>query len=648
MSDEPTSDCDCCASPDRLPRVRYNAPALPAIRYRIGTHGAFKAALLARLSSAEYPALAPLRTRDDDDFTIALCDSHALMLDVIGFYQERIANESYLRTAIERRSILELARLIGYQLAPGVAASTALAFLLEDAPGLRSLAARPVTIPPGTRVQSVPGPDEQPQTFETTEPVRARVEWNAIPVQATERQPLGAGTRELFVASISTQLQPGDALLIVGDERAIEDFASENWDARVIDSVEVDNARQLTRVTWADPLVHLTKKNPRAYAFRLRAALFGHNAPDPRLLFRETDDVTGLTVGAVAERKWAGYQIQSNQIDLDSSYPKILPESWIVLARGVWEGSSPPTGFAQLYRAESVQSVSRSSFSLTGRVTRVSPDLIVQPSAFPLEQTLVLAQSEELQLAHKLLDYPLYGSEVALGRRSEALVPKQMIAVAGKRQRLRILATQPTPLFEPGGAADDVPAKPGESFTLIDPPIDLSGGVVTPTKLGDLLRADPAESIGFRLADRDGRRGTMYATGEQVALQTALDDDPVVHELCTVADLENAVQHDSGRTTLKLHTPLANVYDRLTASVCANVAPATHGEAVGEVAGSGNAAVGNQQFVLKQAPLTYVSASTDERPTLDARHARRWTAVARGAQPVRPWSQRARVQPATG
>ena len=44
------------------------------------------------------------------------------------FYQERIANEGFLRTATERRSILELARLIGYELNPGVAASAYLAF----------------------------------------------------------------------------------------------------------------------------------------------------------------------------------------------------------------------------------------------------------------------------------------------------------------------------------------------------------------------------------------------------------------------------------------------------------------------------------------------------------------------------------------
>ena len=117
--------------------------------------------MLARLSSREYPgARRRLATRKDDDFSIALCDSFAVLADVLTFYQERIANESYLRTATERRSVRELARLIGYQLAPGVAAGTALAFTLEAAPGAPALAAQPVTIPIGTRVQSVPDPDQ--------------------------------------------------------------------------------------------------------------------------------------------------------------------------------------------------------------------------------------------------------------------------------------------------------------------------------------------------------------------------------------------------------------------------------------------------------------------------------------------------------
>ena len=89
------------------------------------------------------------------------------MADVLAFYQERIANEAFLRTATERRSVLELAALLGYELAPGVAADTWLAFTLQDAPGAPAKAPLPVTIPAGTRAQSVPGPDETPQTFET-------------------------------------------------------------------------------------------------------------------------------------------------------------------------------------------------------------------------------------------------------------------------------------------------------------------------------------------------------------------------------------------------------------------------------------------------------------------------------------------------
>ena len=105
----------------------------------------------------DWPVLRQLRTRDDDDFTIALLDAWAVTSDVLTFYQERIANESYLRTATERLSILEQSRLLGYQLAPGLAASTYLAFTMETTPGAPEQAAKPVKLAIGTRVQSVPG-----------------------------------------------------------------------------------------------------------------------------------------------------------------------------------------------------------------------------------------------------------------------------------------------------------------------------------------------------------------------------------------------------------------------------------------------------------------------------------------------------------
>ncbi len=132
-----------------------NRPGLSELKYRVGTHGSFLESMKARLSSSHYPALRGLTTRDQSDAAIALLDAWATVAHVLTFYQERIANEGYLRTATERRSILELARLIGYRLRPGVAANAYLAFTIDDSFS--------VEIPSSTRAQSLPGPGEVPQ-----------------------------------------------------------------------------------------------------------------------------------------------------------------------------------------------------------------------------------------------------------------------------------------------------------------------------------------------------------------------------------------------------------------------------------------------------------------------------------------------------
>src|SRR5713101_1746527 len=147
-----TNDCGCGAGlRAETPVEIANRAGLAAIVYRAGTHAQFKGSMLAALSSAERPALQALMTRDDDDFSIALLDAWATVAAVLTFYQERIANESYLRTATERLSLVELARLIGYELRPGVAASVYLAFTVDDSAGTSKTAA----VPAGTRIQSI-------------------------------------------------------------------------------------------------------------------------------------------------------------------------------------------------------------------------------------------------------------------------------------------------------------------------------------------------------------------------------------------------------------------------------------------------------------------------------------------------------------
>jgi hypothetical protein len=155
-----------------------------------------------------YP-LQDFTTRDASEPVIALLDAWAMVADVLTFYQERVANEGYLRTATERRSVLELGRLVGYALRPGVSSSVYLAYTLDD----QSV---PVEIPAGARAQSLPGPGELPQSFETGEPLQARKEWNVLKPRMTQPQTKNGitKTKRLWLKGFSTNLKANDLLLV--------------------------------------------------------------------------------------------------------------------------------------------------------------------------------------------------------------------------------------------------------------------------------------------------------------------------------------------------------------------------------------------------------------------------------------------------
>jgi predicted phage baseplate assembly protein len=170
-----------------------------------------------------YP-LRNLKTRDPNDFAIALLDAWATVADVLTFYQERIANEGYLRTATERRSVLELARLIGYELRPGVASTVYLAYTLNEDKSVTPPKPTATTILKGNRVQSVPNPGELPQSFETSDELEARSQWNDLQARLSQPQteesillkgkdqtPQGS---RVYLKGIATNLRQNDPLLI--------------------------------------------------------------------------------------------------------------------------------------------------------------------------------------------------------------------------------------------------------------------------------------------------------------------------------------------------------------------------------------------------------------------------------------------------
>jgi hypothetical protein len=199
-----------------------------------------------------------LTTRELSDPSIALLDAWATVADVLTFYDERIANEGYLRTATESRSVLELARLVGYRLRSGVSASVYLAFTVTA--GFNGI------VPAGARAQSIPAVGQTPQPFETSDDLPARDVWNDLGVRLTRPQmitlassPSGqtvtidqgtdATTRDtLYFAGISTNLNVGDALLIVSGQGAGQQSL------RIVESINAQTDQQRTEVTLQEAL----------------------------------------------------------------------------------------------------------------------------------------------------------------------------------------------------------------------------------------------------------------------------------------------------------------------------------------------------------------------------------------------------------
>jgi len=67
-----------------------------------------------------------------NDLGVMLLELVAAMGDSLFYNQDRIAGESFLETAIERRSLVHLLRLIGYELRPALAASADLTLLFKS------------------------------------------------------------------------------------------------------------------------------------------------------------------------------------------------------------------------------------------------------------------------------------------------------------------------------------------------------------------------------------------------------------------------------------------------------------------------------------------------------------------------------------
>jgi hypothetical protein len=152
-----------CDGAELAPPV--NLPGLPHIAYRVGTYVDFRRALLTALSGEQTLSVdgVPVwRTTGDGDLAVMIAEWFAYIADILTFYNERIANQDYLRTADLPESVAHLIAILGYRPRPAIGAKGVLAALVT--PG------QSATLPAGLQFQSKPAPGQSPQTFELSAP----------------------------------------------------------------------------------------------------------------------------------------------------------------------------------------------------------------------------------------------------------------------------------------------------------------------------------------------------------------------------------------------------------------------------------------------------------------------------------------------
>jgi hypothetical protein len=642
------------------PETITNRPDLSQVEYRVGRYATFLESMLATLSDQSDPQIAPiagLRTRDPADFSIALLDSWAVVLDILTFYSERLANEAYLRTAVGQRSVTELAALIGYKPSPGVAASATLAFTLLTAPG----APATVTIPAGTRVQSIPGPGQTAQVFETSADLTALAAWNALPAQTTQPWFLAGKEHSTWITGTSNNISVGDALLFVSAPGGTPSTTGP-VEFHCVTAVTTDPVAKATQLTWEAALSTPDFKNGAAvYVFRKKAGLYGANAPSPQTLtgpyvWRMTgwpgsQPAEGLLGPLPSDPGTAGWQYQytSGQVTLDAVYPGLAsadegPPQWLALT---FTGKAAT--IAAIFTITAAQDTTPGLYALTSRVTTLTvsnPELLINGAPDPSAGTvttdellgyyisgtqIITAYLSSAQLTGAplpLTDWtsvnslypptvvryggfesaarfepgqppgmlaPVAGSAVTVVG-GQTIAPGQPAGVSGKRLRLQVAAPPAVTgaaTFTPAGSSGGSDAAAGQVFL-----IDAFPPVV-----------DAAGNAVWSVITESGVAGTLLipeAGSMPSSFLPAGSADPVASEAVIIQDARPA----GDVTALILSAPLARIYDPATVTVNANAVLATNGETVQEILGSGDATNAALTFTLKQAPLTYLTAPT--------------------------------------
>jgi hypothetical protein len=501
MSDGENSACPCGAP--TYPAVVFNPAGRNSVAYRFGDYAAVRQALLRGLPGEA--ALTAWQPAPGGDLAVQLVEWWAYLADILSLYNERIANESWLRTATLSQSVNRLIQLLGYRPRPAIAATGVLAALLSRT--------KPVTLPKGFQIQSKPGPSKQPQVFElAADAVAVPLDTAALVIAPTPVSLVSGSTASLLVAASAGGLKPGDEVLLIAKGWA---GADGNWAVGTVAQLAPQTAPTgATNTAISVTLASQGGDLSAAMASGFRLMKIGGTAT----LYQYEDPAHGWSAIGQGEQDASGNN--TGFAELASIFRQIAPGDVIVLE----DPRSSPANPAQ---AASVTSIQELVYYANNPTNPPQPPDPGSPPHIPA-----------IPIPHTRLNFTLPGSTF--------------------------------------GDATTVVVRFGftDVGTLIDPPaISVPASPSAPTIL-DKAEGEFTQPAGTPLLVED-------ANGDGVAASV---DTP---------------------TTLRIAPPAPELAAPL--DVLFNLLQVSRGKTVaGEVLGSGNANIAEQDFTLRNAPVTYL------------------------------------------
>ena len=496
-----------------------------------------------------------------DDFGLMWLEMWAYISDVLGFYDERTANETYIRTAVRRPSLRRIVELLGYTPSSGIAATATVAALADGAVA--------VTLPPATGFRSSAFAAEPPQVFETT------AEWTIHPLKnqwkviTFKRRPTVEAAPDVTDSGAATDQKKGSPSSGPNVRNLLFETAGFGLAAN---ELVLFDSRQAGVANPANPPVTLVTatasfegKDSLTY---IRATL------EPAITIPADTDLS--TLRARRPTQTAAPTINEPVIDVKTT---ALP-------------------------VENVSGGTRAFFDQL-------------PSGFRRSDPIIVARnlgSAEAEYAFATI------SSVRVGAVKVTSIPPQTVAIPQPDPDPDLVMTIPSPTV----AATELTLQPALAASFVENAEELTflydfvdGGQPTNSGKTEVSAADLTAAEGIPLDGIVAPPPQAIATAAAEGLSQTSNVTGVLEQEFLISDAaKNGVAADGritftsdGRASFQalVIEQLLTTGLQLPLTIYGNVVAATRGESVvGEVLGNGDARIANQRFKLRKKPLTYL------------------------------------------